>query len=99
MARKTVLIDNTREVRADRERGGDRWRDRRGDRRDGRQDDTRFGYEGSAFSFRIEIAPPVVGYPRATAISSITAISREDDLAEIFSAPPFSEIRERYTLD
>jgi len=95
---ETVLIDNTREVRADRERGGDRWRDRRGDRRDGRQDDTRFGYEGSAFSFRIEIAPPVVDIPRDRYIVDYGDL-REDDLAEIFSAPPVSEIRERYTLD
>lgn len=58
----------------------------------------RFGYDGGAFSFRINIPPPVVRMPRERYVVEYGDLY-EDELAEIFSAPPVAEIYDRFTLD
>lgn len=63
-----------------------------------RRNRARRGDDGSAFSFRVEIAPPVVNMPRDRYIVDY-GDARENDLEDIFSAPPVSEIRGSYTLD
>jgi len=99
---ETVLIDNTRPSRSERDRREDRWGERRSDRREGRRDDrregARFGYDGSVFSFRIDIPPPVLRIPQDRYVVDYGDVY-EDDLADIFSAPPVAEIHGRYTLD
>jgi len=99
---ETVLIDNTRLSRSERDRRDERWGERRIDRRDGRRDDrregARFGYEGSVFSFRVDIPPPVLRIPQERYVVDYGDVY-EDDLDEIFSAPPVAEIHDRYTLD
>ena len=99
---ETVLIDNTRLSRSERDRRDESWGERRIDRRDGRRDDrregARFGYEGSVFSFRVDIPPPVLRIPQERYVVDYGDVY-EDDLDEIFSAPPVAEIHDRYTLD
>jgi outer membrane protein OmpA-like peptidoglycan-associated protein len=103
--RETVLIDNTRDLTAERwdwrtDRRSDRRSDRREDRRaDDRRGDRLIGRADSVFEFRIDVPPPVVRIPRERYIVDYGAAYRDDYLEEIFLAPPVSEIRDRYTLD
>ena len=109
---ETVLIDNTRDTRERRwdwrnDRRSDRWEDRRDDRRDDRRADRRddrqgdrlIGRVGSVFEFGLDVPPPVVSIPRDRYIVDYGDVYEEDDLEEVFLAPPVSEVRDRYTLD
>ncbi len=103
---ETVLIDNTRRERADRERRGDRRSDRhderrserRDERRDDRRDGLRFGFGEGALSFSIDIAPPEVRIPRERYVVEYGDVY-EEDLIEVFSEPPVAELDESYSLD
>lgn len=103
---ETVLIDNTRRERGERDRRGERREETRRDRRDERGRERRgdrregayFGLDGGVFSFRIDIPPPVIRVPRERYVVDYGDLY-EEDLEDIFSAPPVAEIRDRYTLD
>ncbi|TVR07957.1 MAG: OmpA family protein [Salinarimonadaceae bacterium] len=94
--RETVLIDNRREIRGERDA---RRGDRRGDRRDARRDDRRdpAGF-APYFGLRIDIAPPETRLPRERYIVEYGRV-RRGEIIEAFESRPVADMRGGYALD